>query len=384
MDCNDESVFKRIFSYDAACSFDEVIKIDQTLGSPWKSYQTIHIAGTNGKGSVATKIAAALTKAGYKCGLTTSPHLFDPCERISIDGVYISKERLVPLITSLEGKIPHFFGLITAAAFEYFQQERVDFAVIETGKGGRFDYTNVICPVVCAITSISLDHTESLGSTLEKIAYQKAGIIKKNVPVVLGPKARQPIFFETAKAFESPLILAEENSDDYYLENAQIARKVLELLCVDEEAISYGLTIQQPLRCQKIFYKEKTLILDVAHNPDGFFHLFSKCESLPLERPIALLTAISKDKDHELMIRIAKNYVDEVHFLGIDHPRLLKTGSEMALKDLLYYLEATSCRSLIVAGSFSIFAPLLQLLSGTKGCDFSGFLNSDYRLIKLF
>lgn len=166
------------------------IALCERLGNPQKELKTIHIAGTNGKGSVSHMLAAILQQAGYKTGLYTSPHLKDFRERIRINGVPCSEQFVIDFTQKIEPTIdtiqPSFFEITVAMAFDYFRQEKVDIAIIETGLGGRLDSTNVIHPLVSVITSIGMDHMNLLGNTLEEIAGEKAGIIKKEVPVVIG------------------------------------------------------------------------------------------------------------------------------------------------------------------------------------------------------
>lgn len=160
------------------------------IGNPEKKLKAIHIAGTNGKGSVASIINSILIEHGFKCGLYTSPHISDFRERILINGNFIEKQFIIDftnnLLKLIEKISPSFFEVTTALAFKYFENNNVDFAIIEAGLGGRLDSTNVLKPKLTIITSISIDHTEYLGETIEKIAYEKAGIIKKNTPLILG------------------------------------------------------------------------------------------------------------------------------------------------------------------------------------------------------
>ena len=195
------------------------IALDNHIQHPHCEYKTIHVAGTNGKGSVAHLLAAVLRNANYKVGLYTSPHLVDFCERIRVNGKKISKRYVVAFVERYKSFIktlnPSFFELTTALAFEFFRHKKVDFAIIETGLGGRFDSTNIIDPVLCIITNISIDHTQYLGNTLVQIAGEKAGIIKPYVPVVIGEignREIQQVFIETAKAMKSPIYFAEEEN----------------------------------------------------------------------------------------------------------------------------------------------------------------------------
>jgi len=185
------------------------------LGNPQRNFFTIHVAGTNGKGSVSHIIAAVLQQAGYRTGLYTSPHLRDFRERIKVDGEMISKQKVVNFVDKYRDRMIEtglsFFEMTTALAFDYFAQSDVEVAVIETGLGGRLDATNVIVPIVSVITNIGLEHTAFLGDTIQKIAAEKAGIIKKSIPVVLGEsdESYDSVFEAAAAANKSPLIYAE-------------------------------------------------------------------------------------------------------------------------------------------------------------------------------
>ena len=198
--------------------------LDAHFGHPHRNYRTIHIAGTNGKGSTSHTIAAILQAAGYKVGLYTSPHLIDFRERIRVNGKPVSKQFVIDFVEKersfFEPLHPSFFELTTAMAFLYFAQEKVDVAIIEVGLGGRLDCTNIITPDACIITNISPDHTQFLGNTLAKIASEKAGIIKKNIPVIIGETTSETkeVFTRKATIEEAPIIFAEE---EQHLQNAQ-------------------------------------------------------------------------------------------------------------------------------------------------------------------
>lgn len=187
------------------------------LGNPQKKFKCIHIAGTNGKGSSSHMVAAILQSAGYKTGLYTSPHLKEFTERIRIDGIEISQEFIVDFVERIKPAIerihPSFFEITVAMAFDYFEHEQIEVAVIETGLGGRLDSTNVITPILSLITNISWDHKDLLGDTLQKIATEKAGIIKPNVPVIISERQGEvsDIFITKAKECDSPLLFADDS-----------------------------------------------------------------------------------------------------------------------------------------------------------------------------
>ena len=194
------------------------IALDNHLGNPHKKFRTIHVAGTNGKGSTSHTLAAILQESGYKVGLYTSPHLIDFRERMRVNGIPASKEYVMDFVSKhrafFEPLQPSFFELTTAMAFNYFAEQQVDIAIIEVGLGGRLDCTNIITPELCVITNISLDHTQFLGTTLQEIASEKAGIIKSGIPVVIGettPETKK-VFSDKAKDCGAPIIFAEEET----------------------------------------------------------------------------------------------------------------------------------------------------------------------------
>ena len=198
---------------------DNTLALDKHFGHPHKNFRSIHVAGTNGKGSCAHTIAAILQECGYRVGLYTSPHLVDFRERIRINGQPIPENYVIDFVDQerffFEPLEPSFFELTTAMAFKYFSEMEVDIAVIEVGLGGRLDCTNIITPILSVITNISLDHTQLLGNSLEQIAMEKAGIIKPGVPVVIGealPETR-PIFEAIAAEKKAPIIFAEDQPE---------------------------------------------------------------------------------------------------------------------------------------------------------------------------
>lgn len=183
-------MFQRVGQAAYKANLDTTLALDEYFQHPHKAYKTIHIAGTNGKGSVSHMLAAVLQKAGYKVGLYTSPHLLDFRERIKVNGLEIDENSVVQFVNDHKGIIdelkPSFFEMTVAMAFDYFQKQAIDVAVVEVGMGGRLDSTNIISPLLSVITNIGLDHTMFLGETIEEIAKEKAGIIKEGIPVVVG------------------------------------------------------------------------------------------------------------------------------------------------------------------------------------------------------
>lgn len=196
------------------------LALDEHFGHPHRRFRTIHVAGTNGKGSCSHTIAAVLQAAGYRVGLYTSPHLVDFRERIRINGEMIPEQYVVDFVANersfFEPLHPSFFELATAMAFKYFADQNIDVAVVEVGLGGRLDCTNIIHPEVCVITNISFDHVGFLGDTLAKIAAEKAGIMKAGVPVIIGEANAEtrPVFESSAVAVGAPIIFAEDMDDE--------------------------------------------------------------------------------------------------------------------------------------------------------------------------
>ncbi len=213
---NSTPVFEKIGAGAYKEGLANTLALDGRLGHPHLRFKTIHVAGTNGKGSVSHTLAAILQEAGYRVGLYTSPHLVDFRERIRINGVCVDEQFVIDFVERhrafFEPLHPSFFELTTAMAFDYFAREQVDIAVIEVGLGGRLDCTNIITPLVSVITNISKDHTQFLGDTLEQIAREKAGIIKPHVPVVIGEATdiTRPVFSGQAQAMEAPIVFAED------------------------------------------------------------------------------------------------------------------------------------------------------------------------------
>lgn len=205
-------------------TLENTLKLDEYYGHPHQKYRTIHVAGTNGKGSVSHMLASVLQAAGYKTGLYTSPHMKDFRERIKIDGEMMPEQAVIDWVSNFVTnndlwKIqPSFFELTVAMAFDYFSEEEVDVAVVEVGLGGRLDSTNIITPDVSIITNIGLDHTNLLGDTLEKIAGEKAGIIKKNVPVVIGTTQKEttPVFNEKVQEVDTSIYFSDQEYNVAY------------------------------------------------------------------------------------------------------------------------------------------------------------------------
>ncbi|WP_340114945.1 bifunctional folylpolyglutamate synthase/dihydrofolate synthase [Maribellus mangrovi] len=231
-------------------NLDNTLKLGELYGHPHKKYRTIHVAGTNGKGSVSHMLAAILQSAGYKVGLYTSPHLKDFRERIKINGEMIAEHDVVEWIEQYRinnelWKIePSFFELTVALAFDYFARQEVDVAIMEVGLGGRLDSTNIVTPEVSIITNIGLDHTNLLGNTLEIIAGEKAGIIKPNVPAVIGTSQKEttPVFMHKAREENAPIHFADHEYKVTYATKGLDGKQILHVQ-QNEKAVLPGLKL---------------------------------------------------------------------------------------------------------------------------------------------
>lgn len=317
---------------------ENTLLLDKHFNHPHQQYKTIHIAGTNGKGSCSHTLAAILQEAGYKVGLYTSPHLVDFRERIRVNGTCIPEERVVRFVEEerafFEPLHPSFFEITTALAFLYFAEQKVDIAVIEVGLGGRLDCTNIISPLLSVITNISFDHVQFLGNTLDKIASEKAGIIKPNTPVIIGettPETR-PVFIEKALRCQASIRFAEEEHElqaineaydgtreyqtlhfgtingvlngDCQIKNAQtILAAVSELqktLHISEENVRDGFrnvcqTTGLRGRWQKLADSPKTYC-DTGHNVGGISYIVKQLERIPCAQKRIVIGMVN-DKD---------------------------------------------------------------------------------------
>lgn len=276
---------EELFSRDKKWGLETFKEVLTAYNHPEKQFKTLHIGGSNGKGSVATKIAKALEKEGYKTGLYTSPHISCFRERIQINGAKIPEEAVVRLLP--DEKEGSFFELTTLLMFRWFAEEKVDWAVIEVGLGGRLDATNVISPELAVITSISFEHTEILGSSLTEIAYEKGGILKPQIPAIVGPRAA---YYPQAEVVSGPFAHYDE-------ENSAIAKRALEKLPISPAAIAYGLAQRPPCRFERLGTR---IILDVAHNPDGMQELVRWLGT----QKAHIVLAMSKNKDIDASLQI--------------------------------------------------------------------------------
>ena len=320
---NSVPMFQQVGSSAYKEGLENTLALDEHFGHPHRNFRTIHVAGTNGKGSCSHTLAAILQEAGYRTGLYTSPHLVDFRERIRVNGQPVPEEYVIRFVEEersfFEPLSPSFFELTTAIAFRYFADQKVDVAIIEVGLGGRLDCTNIIRPDLCIITNISFDHTQFLGSTLAQIASEKAGIIKQDIPVVIGettPETR-PVFAEKAQAVQAPICFAEDHvpeeySDmDYELKglyqekNRRTLLTALPLLQkagyhLSEQAIRNGFAHVCELtglmgRWQKL-QDAPTLICDTGHNVGGITYIAEQLKQQTY-RKLHIVMGMVNDKD---------------------------------------------------------------------------------------
>ncbi len=307
--------------------------LDASFGYPSKGYKKIHVAGTNGKGSVTTKIASALTQLGYKTGLYTSPHIYSFQERIQVDGVPISVEETSLLLSKIMeiSREATFFEVVTMLAFLHFQNKKVQFAVIETGLGGIFDPTNVITPELSIITSISYDHMAVLGGTLDEIAENKGGIIKPNVGVVLSHRATLEPIFKKAFQEKAPVYILPP-TEDWMEENTEIAKKAISIL-FPRAPQALDFSALPPCRFEVLEKEGLTFVFDIAHNQDGLKNLFSKLEKTFPERPLFVIFGMSQDKDLSFAVTFLKSHSKEIYPFDIENPRIVRKEDLQTLFD---------------------------------------------------
>lgn len=343
-------MFQKVGSSALKKDLNNTLLLTRSLGNPQSKFKSVHIAGTNGKGSSAHTMAAILQSAGYKTGLYTSPHLKNFTERIKINGQEIPETQVVSFVGKIKPEIesirPSFFEVTVAMAFDFFAREKVDIAIIETGLGGRLDSTNVIQPLLSLITNIGLDHQAILGETLEEIAAEKAGIIKQNVPVVIGEyqEAVATVFKDKATAMDAPLYFAgkafeiekaasDENSNRYnvyfnkeiYLSNLSLSLtgdyqalnvggilKSIQILdesgfTIPEKAIRDGFLNVKTLTGLKgrwqILGKNPLIVCDTGHNEAGVNYIVNQLRSLRYNH-LYIVLGVSNDKKLDGIFRL--------------------------------------------------------------------------------
>lgn len=361
-------MFSRIGAAAYKSDLSNTIKLCEALGNPQNKFKSIHITGTNGKGSTSHMIAAILQTAGYNTGLYTSPHLKDFRERIKINGEMVTEEfviqfteKIKPVIEAIE---PSFFEITVAMAFEWFALQKVDIAVIEVGLGGRLDSTNIIVPVLSVITNISYDHMNLLGNTLQEIANEKAGIIKYNIPVVIGQTTNETkdVFVNKSKELNAPIYFASETKwvIDWQNENHQLVitvadiatderkqysldltgiyqtKNILTVLTAIEKLIDLGWKITDKdvasalSKVKKlnglhgrweVIHSAPLTIIDVGHNEDGIKEIVKQLEYYD-DKKIHIVIGMVKDKDIDKVLSLLPKYVT-YYFTKANIPRAM-------------------------------------------------------------
>lgn len=372
------------------------LTLDEHFNHPHRSFRTVHVAGTNGKGSCSHTIAAMLQSEGYKVGLYTSPHLVDFRERIRINGKSISKQYVINFVKKerkfFEPLHPSFFELTTALAFKYFAEQKVDWAVIEVGLGGRLDCTNIIKPELSIITNISFDHTAFLGDTLAKIAKEKAGIIKPETPVVIGEanEETKPVFENIAKQNNAPILFAEEvnlqefDDIEFELKGSYQQKNRATILCaakqlgISREAIKNGManvceTTGLIGRWQTL-RKEPLVICDTGHNVGGWQYLSEQIKQVPCTTR-RIVFGMVDDKDiNTVMTMLPKDatyyWTQAETKRAINHEKVKETGKSHGLTGNSYPTVIEAYRAALsdsaptdfvfVGGSSYVVADLLS------------------------
>lgn len=417
---NSTPVFEHVGAVAYKEGLQNTLALDKHFNHPHTNFKTIHIAGTNGKGSCSHSLASILQEAGYKVGLYTSPHLVDFRERIRVNGQCISKERVVKFVEDerkfFEPLHPSFFELTTALAFKYFDEQKVDIAVIEVGLGGRLDCTNIISPILSIITNISFDHTQFLGDTLAKIAAEKAGIIKKGVPVIIGEANEEtsPVFQSKANEVNSDIVFAEDNAivtssspmadggRRYYLSNNSTLvgelsgdyqeRNMNTILCAcnilkqmniikNDDVIAKGLTNicknTGLLGRWQTIQNNPTVVCDTGHNVGGWNYLAPQIKRQQCNQ-LRIVFGMVDDKDiNSVMYLLPKNAI--YYWTQAESKRAIKAErvAEIAIKhdlrgEIFDNVEVAYTKALqdsykddfvFVGGSSYIVADLLTFLS---------------------
>lgn len=381
-------MFHRIGAAAYKADLEKTLKLAELLGNPQNKLKVIHIAGTNGKGSVSHLLASVLQEAGYKTGLYTSPHLRDFRERIRINGKMISKSAITGFIKrhkpGLDIIRPSFFEMTFGLCLDYFSKNKTEVAIMETGMGGRLDSTNILHPDLCIITNIGFDHTDFLGDTLAKIAAEKAGIIKAGIPVVVGEAGAETrvVFREKAASVKAPLFFSKEiykveklkessfsvlrvkitklkNKEnfevscplagEYQLENLRTLMAAIELLKHSGYRISQNEVIAGISKVKEntgfmgrweILHTKPLVICDTGHNPDGIKAVLSQIQTLKY-RNLHFVLGMVEDKDISRILRMlplsATYYFCKADIpRGLDANELTRQASNVGLQGKVY------------------------------------------------
>lgn len=400
-------VFERVGASAYKEGLENTIALNNHFGNPHRLFKTIHVAGTNGKGSTSHTLAAILQSAGYRVGLYTSPHLVDFSERIRVNGEPIGEQYVIDFVRDnrefFEPLHPSFFELVTAMAFRYFAEKHVDIAVVEVGLGGRLDCTNIISPVLSVITNISFDHTGFLGDTLAKIAGEKAGIIKQNTPVVIGEYLPEtiPVFRQKAEEMNAPMILAQDRVGEYVLPEFQLhgacqERNLQTILTAAHELIHLGILKSEDdiikgcahvcdLTCLRGRWETLSeyplTICDTGHNLAGWEYLaphinkvFEEKKSLAADAQLRIVFGMVDDKDiNSVLCLLPKNAhyyfcqasthraipVEKVVELAYEHDLVGESFPSVAEAYVKAKADAADVDFIFVGGSSYVVADLL-------------------------
>ncbi len=361
-------------------------KLDEYFNHPHRNFQSVHVAGTNGKGSVSHILAAILQKAGYRVGLYSSPHLLDFRERIKINGKMIPKKEVVQWVsqheTILEEIKPSFFEMTAAMAFDYFSRSEVEIAVIEVGMGGRLDSTNILTPILSIITNISSDHVEFLGNTLEQIAGEKAGIIKDRIPVLIGEERKETFhvfesqakkknspFYSAQRFFQVPYSVLADDGDQYFSvlqsrrvvypglkcdlagiiqrKNLPVVLEAIEILrknrfSITESAVYDGIANTKEISGLhgrwEIMGKGPMLVLDTAHNQAGIKEIIKQLKEVRYKN-LHMIFGVVNDKEIDHMLRLLPGE-GQYYFTRAQIPRALD-HKILAAKGAFYGLQGS-------------------------------------------
>jgi len=322
------------------------------IGNPHHQFKSVHVAGTNGKGSVSSMIASVLQEQGYRVGLYTSPHLKDFRERIKINGEEISEQAVIDFVEKhqqyIEENTISFFELTVVMAFDYFARQQTDIAVIEVGMGGRLDSTNVITPLLSVITNIGLDHTAVLGNTLGKIAGEKAGIIKPKIPVIIGEKhtETEKVFVEIAQKNEASIYFAEDNNQtnlyqtdlkgNYQQQNIRTVWTALKILAqqitIDEKSIKEGLANvvknTKLLGRWQVLNESPLVVADTAHNAHGLQQTMQQVVQQNFDK-LYIVLGVVDDKDLNTIV----DYLPKTAYYLFVRPNVARGLDAFVLSD---------------------------------------------------
>lgn len=408
------------YKFGSKLGLSNITKLTELLGNPQDSYKIIHIAGTNGKGSTSNMIHDVLMAAGYKAGLFISPYLEEFTERIQINKVHIDKEALARITSLVKEKIeimieegynhPTEFEVVTAIGFKYFQEQNIDFLVLEVGLGGRFDATNVVSnTLVSVITSIGYDHMEYLGDTLEKIAFEKAGIIKENSNVVIYPQDENVIntIADIAKTRNANYYLTDKNNikkingnltgqwfkylkndvfdlhevkitflGEHQLYNALTALRALEIIKlsgynITEESILTGFKSVKFAGRFEIIHENPVIVIDGGHNIDGIGAFSKAVREYFKDKKVILFFGMLKDKNPEDILPFLVPLCKEIYTLTPNNPRAMKASDLAELIKNNYDINVTSLDN---------YMDILKIVKGADESEYIAFVGSLYMI----